>query len=265
MAMLLLVFAFLIKIPVFPFHTWLPDAHTEAPTTGSMVLAGILLKFGTYGLLLMFLLLPISLTYANYLAVLFGFSALYGAIVAIRQTNLKRMIAYTSVVEMGIASIGLASLNVFGTAGALYALLSHGIVISLMFLLAGAIDESFGTLILERIKGVLKSFPSLSYSFMFGVFAIVGMPLTAGFIGDLLVFSGAFRAYGAFGLIPIAALALLGAYLFYVMEKSFLNVSDAVEPYQNPKRSVYVAVGFLAAATLLFGILPSLLLSSFAV
>ena len=159
MAMLLLVFAFLIKIPVFPFHTWLPDAHTEAPTTGSMVLAGILLKFGTYGLLLMFLLLPISLTYANYLAVLFGFSALYGAIVAIRQTNLKRMIAYTSVVEMGIASIGLASLNVFGTAGALYALLSHGIVISLMFLLAGAIDESFGTLILERIKGVLKELP----------------------------------------------------------------------------------------------------------
>ncbi len=264
-AMLLLVFAFLIKIPVFPFHTWLPDAHTEAPTTGSMVLAGILLKFGTYGLLLMLMMLPISLTYANYLAVLFGFSALYGAIVAIRQTNLKRLIAYTSVVEMGIASLGLASLSAFGTAGALYALLSHGIVISLMFLLTGMIDESFGTLVIERIKGVLKSFPALAYSFMFGTFAVAGIPLTSGFIGDLFIFSGTFKAYGVSGIIPLAALVLLGAYLFYILEKSFLNVSAAVEPYQNPRKIAYVAVGLLVAATLLFGVLPSLLLSPFAI
>jgi proton-translocating NADH-quinone oxidoreductase chain M len=264
-AMLLLAFAFLIKIPAFPFHGWLPDACTEAPTPGSMVLAGVMPAFAVYGLLLMFLVLPASLAYANYFAVLFGFSALYCAIVAIRQSNLKRLIAYAGAMAMGIASLGLASMDAFGTAGALYSLLSHGTIISLMFLLAGALDESFGTPVLERIKGVMKSFPALSYSFMFGAFATVGIPLTSGFIGYLLVFSGAFGAYGVLGLVPIGALALLGAYLFYVLERSFLNVSAAVEPYQNPRRSVYLAIGLLIAATLLFGVLPSLLLSPFAI
>jgi NADH-quinone oxidoreductase subunit M len=264
-AMLLLAFAFLIKIPAFPFHGWLPDACTEAPAPSSMVLAGVMPAFAAYGLLLMFTLLPESLAYANYFAVLFGFSALYCAIVAIRQSNLKRLMAYAGAMGMGIASLGLASMNAFGAAGALYLLLSRGIIISLMFLVAGALDESFGIIALERIKGVMKSFPALSYSFMFGVFAFVGMPLTSGFIGYLLVFSGAFSAYGVLGIVPIAAIALLGAYLFYVLEKSFLSVSAAVEPNQNPRKSVYLAMGFLIAATLLFGVMPSLLLSSFAV
>ena len=264
-AVLFLALAFLIKMPSFPFHSWLPDAYTEAPTPGSMVLAGILSKSAAYGLLLMLLLLPLSLTYANYLAVLFGFSALYAAMVALRQPNLKRLTAYASMVGMGIASMGLASSNAFGTAGALYALLGSGVAVSLMFLVSGAIDESFGTPLLERIKGLLKDLPALAYSFMFSTFAVVGIPLTAGFVGYLLVFSGAFKAYGFMGMIPMAAIVILGASLFYVMEKSFLNVSSAVEPYKNPRKSVYVAIGLLAAATLLFGLLPSLLLSPFAV
>jgi proton-translocating NADH-quinone oxidoreductase chain M len=264
-AMLLLAFAFMMKLPVFPFHSWLPDAYSEAPAPGSMVLAGVMPKFGAYGLLLMLLMLPAAGAYTNYFAVLFGFSALYCAIVAIRQSNLKRLLAYASATGMGIASLGIVSLTEAGTAGALYSLLSHGIVISLMFLLSGALDESFGTFAMERIKGVLKTFPALAYSFVFGAFAIVGLPLTAGFVGDLLVFSGAFKAFGAVGIVPIGAIALLGACLFFVLEKSFLNVSDAVEPYQGPRRSVYVAIALLVAATLLFGILPSLLLSPFAV
>lgn len=230
-----------------------------------MVLAGILSKYGAYGLLLMFLLLPASLTYANYLAVLFGFSALYCAVAALRQPNIKRLTAYAGAVGMGIASIGLASANAFGTAGALYALLGNGIAMSMMFLLAATIDESFGTPMLERVKGMLRDFPALAYSFIFDAFAVIGIPLTAGFIGYLLVFSGAFKAYGFVSLIPLAALVLLGASLFYVIERSFTNVSAVVEPYQNPRRSVYVAIGLLTAATLLFGILPSLLLSPFAI
>ncbi len=264
LALFLLLFAFLIKIPSFPFHGWLPDAHTEAPTTGSMILAGILLKFGGYGLLLMFLILPIATGYAQYIAILFAISAIYSAMVAIRQTHLKRLIAYTSIIDMGIASLGIASVNEFGIAGGLYAMLSHGIVISLLFLLVGSIDESFRTMLIDKLKGIVKNLPGLTYAFLFGAFALLGIPLTSGFIGDLLVFIGAYHAYGTIGIIPIAAILIIGAFIFFVVEKSFFSASKAIEPFSNPSTDVYYSAGFLIAVTIFLGILPSLLLSPFA-
>ncbi len=264
LAFLLLGAAFMIKLPVFPFHSWLPDAHTEAPTTGSMILAGILLKFGGYGLLLMFLMLPLAANYSLPLAVLFGFSALYSAMVAMRQAHLKRLIAYTSIVDMGIASLGIASLTSAGIAGGLYAMLSHGIVISLLFLVVGAIDEAYGTMLRAKIKGVVKNLPSLAYGFLFGSFALVGVPLTSGFIGDLLVFIGAFGAYSAGGVVPLAAVLIIGALLFLVLERSFFNSSKAVEPYSNPNSWIKLSMAFLSVTTVLLGIAPFLLLAPFA-
>lgn len=262
-AMLLLLTAFLIKMPVFPFHAWLPDAHTEAPTTGSMILAGILLKFGGYGLLLLFLLLPFASGYAKYMAVLFGISAIYAAFIAIRQTHLKRLIAYTSIVDMGIVALGLASSSVLGNTGAVYAMLSHGLVISLLFLIAGVIDESFGTMLIEKVKGVVKSLPGLAYSFVFSVFAFAGIPLTAGFIGDILIFTGAYGRFGLLGLAPLGAVFVVSAFMFLLVEKVFLNSSAAVEPIFNPKRSDYYAIAFLMLAAVVFGVLPFLLLAPF--
>jgi len=262
-ATLLLLTAFLIKMPVFPFHAWLPDAHTEAPATGSMILAGILLKFGGYGLLLLFLILPFALGYAKYMAVLFGVSAIYAAFVAIRQTHLKRLIAYISIVDMGIVALGLASSSILGNAGAMYAMLSHGIVISLMFLIAGVLDESFGTMLIEKIKGVVKSLPGLAYSFVFGVFAFAGIPLTAGFIGDVLIFTGAYGRFGLLGLAPLGAIFVMSAFMFLIVERVFLNSSAAVEPIFNPKKSDYYAIAFLMLATVVFGVLPFLLLAPF--
>ncbi len=264
LAVVLLSIAFMIKIPVFPFHSWLPDAHTEAPTTGSMILAGILLKFGGYGILLMFLMLPMASAYALPLAAIFGFSALYSSLVAIRQTHLKRLIAYTSIVDMGIASLGIASLGAFGIAGGLYAMLSHGIVISLLFMIVGAIDEAYGTMLIARLRGIVKNVPLLAYGFVFGVFALIGIPLTSGFVGDLLVFIGAFGVYSIGGIVPLAAILIIGAFLFLVIERAFLSTSKSIEPYSNPGMDIKLTIAFLSVSTVLLGIAPALLLSPFA-
>lgn len=259
--LLLLLVAFMIKAPIFPFHSWLPDAHTEAPTTGSMILAGVLLKFGGYGLLIMFLILPIAAHYASYIAIIFGFSAIYGALVALRQTHLKRMIAYTSIVDMGIIAVGIAAINHFGTAGALYGMLAHGLAISLLFLLAGTIDKVYGTLMIDKLKGLVETSPKLTYFFIFGALAAIGLPLTAGFIGDLLIFIGSFNTFGIVGLIPIAAILLVGAYLFWVIEKSFFNIKNKSETYALIGKSVFVSGGFLTVLTIILGVAPFVLLS----
>ena len=133
-------------------------------------------------------MLPVSLHYTKYLAILFGFSAIYAGVAALRQKNLKRAIAYTSITDMGIVGIGAAAYSILGNNGALYAMLSHGIIISLLFLIAGTIAELYGTLQIDKIKGVMKNFPGLTYLFIFGAIALVGIPLTTGFIGDLLIF-----------------------------------------------------------------------------
>ena len=257
--MILLFLAFAIKMPVFPFHTWLPDAHTEAPTMGSMILAGVLLKFGGYGLLLMFLMVPVSHSYIVYMALVFGFSAVYAAFVTFRQTNLKRLIAYTSITDMGIIAVGVAASNIIGTSGALYGMLSHGIAISILFLIAGTLDELYGTLEIERIKGVVARYPAITYLFIAGAFALVGLPLTSGFIGDLLVFIGAFHTFGMIGIAPLAGIFIMGAVLFWIIERSFYNESRPTMPYNTLGMSVIMSGAFLLASTIVLGVLPFLL------
>ncbi|MGC8671333.1 MAG: complex I subunit 4 family protein [Candidatus Micrarchaeia archaeon] len=258
--LVILLVAFMIKMPIFPFHTWLPDAHTEAPAPGSMILAGVLLKFGGYGMLLAFLMLPIAAKYSFYLALLFALSIIYAGFVTLRQEHFKRAIAYTSVVDMGIAALGLATFNTYGYAGALYAMLSHGIVIALMFLIAGTVDESFGTLLINKLRGIAKSFSGLAYAFIFGSFAMAGLPLTAGFVGDLLVFTGATKALGVVFLAPLLGLLLISVFMFWLAERMFFNISEAIEPYAEVDKSFAYAASLLIASTLLLGILPEILI-----
>ncbi len=256
---LLFTLSFMIKMPIFPFHNWLPEAHTEAPTTGSMILAGVLLKFGGYGLLLMFLMLPLAAHYSSYMAVAFGFSAMYAALAALRQGNLKRAIAYTSITDMGIVAVGAAAFGILGSDGALYAMLSHGIVISLLFLVAGTLSELYGTLEIEKIKGVLKNFRALTYFFIFGAFGLVGIPLTAGFIGDILVFVAANQAFGLAGLAPLAALLVIGAMMFWLVERIFLSGKETHKYHEIDPR-VIAGCAVLSAASILLGIMPFLLI-----
>ncbi len=259
--LILFVISFMIKMPVFPLHSWLPDAHTEAPTTGSMILAGVLLKFGGYGLYLMFLILPIASQYALYLFLIFLFSTIYSAYVCLSQTNIKRLIAYTSITDMGVVGVGITAMNAFGYSGAMYAMFNHGIVIALLFLVAGTLDHLYGTLEIDKIKGVIKNFSGVSYLFIIGVFAALGMPLTAGFIADLLIFIGAVAAFGVWGLLPLAGILIIGAALFWLIERVFMSASKAVEPYNPLSNAVVASAILLIGVTILFGVLPSLFLS----
>ncbi len=256
----LLLVSFLIKMPVFPFHSWLPDAHTEAPTTGSMILAGVLLKFGGYGLFLMLLMLPIASHYASYLFFIFLLSTIYSAFVCLTQSNIKRLIAYTSITDMGIVGIGLSAMNAFGYNGGLYAMFNHGIAIALLFLIAGTLDHLYGTLEIDRIKGVIKSFPGMTYLFIIGTFTAVGIPLTSGFVADLLLFIGSVKSFGIFGILPLIGILVIGAALFWVIERMFVSSSRATEPYNPLDRNVVASGVFLIATAILFGVLPSILL-----
>lgn len=258
----LLLFSFMIKLPVFPLHSWLPDAHTEAPTTGSMILAGVLLKFGGYGIFLLLLIVPFAMQYASTIAIVFAFSSVYAALVALRQTNIKRMIAYVSVTDMGIVALGLFAANASATNGAFYAMLSHGIAISILFLVAGTLDELYGTLEIDRIKGVIKNFRGLTYIFILGAFVVLGLPLTTGFIADIALFFGAFSAFGYIAVIPLFGIIVIGAMLFWVIERMFMNPSDTTEPYTVTGYSVSLSGTFLLIMSIVFGIAPFILLGS---
>ena len=144
----------MINMPLFPMHFWLPDAHTEASTQGSMMLSGVLTKFGGFGMVL-FSMLPIASKYSLYVAILAAVSTFYAVFILIKQTDLKRIIAYSTIVEMGIIMIGISAGNVFGTFGAVYAMLSHGLTVALMFLAAGVIKHIFGERNISVLKGTV--------------------------------------------------------------------------------------------------------------
>ncbi len=259
----LLFIAFLINMPVFPVHLWLPDAHTEASTQGSMLLSGILTKFGGYGMILAFTMLPVSGSFAVFTLLLGAFSAFYLAFVLFTQTDIKRIVAYTTIIEMSIVLIGIASLSPLGIAGATFAMLAHGFTISLLFLAAGSTGHIFGERDIRLLHGVVRNAHSTAYSFLTGVFATTGMPLTAAFIGDLLIFVSAYRSFSTAGIIPLAALIIMGAYLYYVINKSLLSTKESTKSIDYIGATQKIGYAVLLFCIFLFGIAPFIILKLF--
>ena len=260
---LLLLGAFLINMPLFPAHLWLPDAHTEASTQGSMVLSGILTKFGGYGMLLLFSMLPISANYSIDLAFLAGISAFYSAFVLMRQHDIKRVVAYTTIVEMSIIMLGIASMNTFGTYGAAFGMLAHGITIAMLFLAAGSVGHIFAERDIRLFKGAVANAASAAYTFLIGTFATTGVPFTAAFIADILIFIGAENAFGPIGIAPLAALLLTGAYMYYVLNKAFFAAREPSKNVNYIGLSQKIGFALLMFFIIAFGALPSLLLHLF--
>jgi NADH-quinone oxidoreductase subunit M len=188
----LFALAFSVKVPLFPFHTWLPDAHTEAPTAGSVILAGVLLKMGTYGLMRFnFTLFPeMSRELAPVFVVLAVIGIIYGALVAMVQPDVKRLVAYSSVSHMGFVVLGMFSFTEWGMQGALYQMLNHGVSTGALFLLVGMIYERRHTRMISEFGGLSKPMPLFATLFVFTTLSSIGLPLLNGFVGEFLIMFG---------------------------------------------------------------------------
>jgi NADH-quinone oxidoreductase subunit M len=215
--------AFAIKAPLFPFHTWLPLVHTEAPTAGSVVLAGVILKMGAYGLLrFSFELFPqASVDLAPLLLVLAVIGIIYGAIVATMQTDLKRVIAYSSVAHMGFVVLGIFSLTVIGIDGATFTMLSHPLTTGALFLVVGMLYERRHTREISAYRGIWKSAPILGGMFLAALFAGIGLPGFSGFIGEFLSLLGTFIFDRPYAIVATFGVILAAVYSLWAFQRSF--------------------------------------------
>jgi NADH-quinone oxidoreductase subunit M len=215
--------AFAIKAPLFPFHTWLPLVHTEAPTAGSVVLAGVILKMGAYGILrFSFELFPqASVDLAPIFLVLSIIGIIYGAIVATMQTDLKRVIAYSSVAHMGFVVLGIFSLTVIGINGAVFTMLSHPLTTGALFLVVGMLYERRHTREISDYRGVWKSAPILSGFFLAALFAGIGLPGFSGFIGEFLSLLGTFVFDRPYAIIATFGVVLAAVYSLWAFQRAF--------------------------------------------
>lgn len=221
--------AFLIKVPVFPLHTWLPDAHTQAPTAGSVILAGVMLKMGTYGLIRFNLQLfpESSLHYADLISVLAVIGIIYGALLAMVQTDVKRLVAYSSVAHLGFVTLGIFSMTTTGVQGAIIQMVNHGLSTGMLFLLVGYIYDRRHTREMSQFGGLAKSMPVFAVFFGIAVFASVGLPGLNGFVGEYLTLIGAYTSRHLsttwFAILGATGVIFAAVYLLILFQKMFFG------------------------------------------
>ncbi|MCL6430993.1 MAG: NADH-quinone oxidoreductase subunit M [Anaerolineae bacterium] len=220
--------AFAIKVPLFPFHTWLPDAHTEAPTAGSVILAGVLLKMGVYGLLrFAFPLFPqVAQAAAPYISVLALVGILYGAFVALVQPDVKRLVAYSSVAHLGFVVLGVFALTPQGLAGGILQMINHGLSTGALFLLVGMIYERRHTRQIAEFGGLWRGLPVFSVLFLIVTLSSIGLPGTNGFVGEFLILLGAFRARVLFGVLGTLGIIFAAVYMLWMYQRVFFGPLD---------------------------------------
>jgi proton-translocating NADH-quinone oxidoreductase chain M len=223
----LLFISFSSKIPMLPLHLWLPEAHVEAPTAGSIILAGILLKLGVYGFIRFSLtLLPIaSLYFAPLIYSLATIGIIYGSLTAIRQSDLKKIIAYTSIAHMNLVILGIFSYNTVGFQGAIYQSLNHGFVSSGLFILIGSIYDRYRTRVIHYYGGLTSTMPLFTLFFLLFNIANIGFPGTGSFLGELLIFIGLFRINTILTLFSALSLVISAVYTLWLFNRiSFGNL-----------------------------------------
>lgn len=225
---------FAVKVPIFPLHTWLPDAHVEAPTAASVLLAGILLKMGSYGFLRISLpILPdAARQWSSFIAALAAISIVYGAAVAFAQTDMKKLVAYSSVSHMGFVMLGIASLTPEGLNGAVAVMFSHGVVTGMLFFLVGMVYERTHTRMIAEVSGLSSKIPVAGGLLAFASFASLGLPGLSGFVGEFLSLLGAWSSDIAPGWVVLAAVGVLlaAAYMLWLVQRVVLGTpSPAVE------------------------------------
>jgi len=253
--------AFAIKVPLFPLHTWLPDAHTEAPTAGSVILAGVLLKMGTYGMLRFCLpMFPeASRRFAPAIAVLAIIGIVYGALVAMVQTDLKRLVAYSSVSHLGFVVLGIFAFHAISIEGSIYQMLNHGITTGALFLAVGMLYDRRHTHLIHEFGGLATPLPALAALYLFSCLASAGLPMLNGFVGEFLILAGTFQRHAAWASWAALGMILSSVYLLWSYQKVFFGgVTEARNqalPDLNRRERGILFV--LAAFMLWMGIGPS--------
>ncbi|MFN8520383.1 MAG: NADH-quinone oxidoreductase subunit M [Chloroflexota bacterium] len=259
--------AFAIKVPMWPFHTWLPDAHVEAPTAGSVILAGVLLKLGGYGFIRFAMPLYPQAAHdlAGIIVVLSLIAIIYGAIVAVVQPDLKKLIAYSSVSHMGFVTLGLFVFQEQAAQGAVLQMVNHGIITGALFLCVGVIYERTHDRTLAKMGGLGSRTPVYAAIFGFFMFASLGLPGLAGFVGEFLVFTGTFAVSPVAAAVATFVMVFAGVYLLWMYQRvAFGEVSDFLKGLghhlTDMNRTEVLTLAPLFALSILFGLFPAVLL-----
>jgi proton-translocating NADH-quinone oxidoreductase chain M len=273
----LLALGFLVKVPSVPFHTWLPDAHVQAPTAGSVILAGVLLKMGSYGLMrIAFPILPDAVTEWhhigpvawNYQWLLFALGAVsvvYGAFLCLAQDDLKSLIAYSSVSHMGMVTMALATFHELGWAGAGFMNIAHGVISAGMFMAAGSLQHSTGTRLISRLGGIATRVPHLTALTAALFLASLGLPGMMGFIAEFTIFASVWAAFGWWILLPILSILLTAGYYLWALQRAYYGPErrhpevDWDHMHDVPKGEKW-PIAFLVVLAIALGVLPAILM-----
>ena len=252
--------AFAIKVPLFPFHTWLPDAHVEAPTAGSVILAGVLLKTGTYGLLRF--CIPIfpeaAQAYSSIISVLAIIGILYGGLVSMVQPDLKKLVAYSSISHLGFIVLGIFTFNVNGIQGAIYHMASHGISTGALFILVGMLYVRRHSHLIHDFGGLAAAVPRLSTFFILVSLSSLGLPLLNGFVGEFLIILGAFKARTLFGVLAALGIVIAATYILSMIQRVFFGpiADEENRRLKDCRPRELLILGILTVVIIAMGIYP---------
>jgi len=256
--------AFAVKVPLFPFHTWLPDAHVEAPTAGSVILAGVMLKMGTYGLVrFAFPLFPQAAEFfAPYLAGLAVIGIVYGALVAMVQPDMKKLVAYSSVSHLGFVVLGICAMNTQGVQGAVYQMINHGVSTGGLFLIVGMLSDRRHTRLIAEYGGLKKVTPHLVAAFLIVTLSSIGLPGLNGFVGEFLILLGAFRRDPRMAAFAATGVILSAVYMLWMFQRVnygvVSNEKNAVLADLRPRE--WAVIVPVIALVILMGVFPNLFL-----
>jgi NADH-quinone oxidoreductase subunit M len=261
--------SFAIKVPMFPVHSWLPDAHVQAPTAGSVILAGILIKIGAYGFIRFSLpLMPqASIFFSEFVFYLSVIAIIYGSLVALMQEDMKKMIAYSSIAHMGFVTMGIFSFNRQGLDGAIFQMLSHGIVSAALFICVGIIYDRLHTKQIKDLGGIAIKMPNFAMLAMIFVMASVGLPATSGFIGEFLTIIGVFSVNKLIASIASIGVVLGACYMLWLYKRVWFGEikNPHIQKIEDINKIEFSALFFMAFLVILFGIFPNILIQYFAI